>query len=438
MKTDWINSKPVFYNTKTLKTSDNMLSVWDGGFDNEGLYDFLTFGYQVFEQTALKDVKKLRHSSEIKDGKIIEYPDPIEKYIGKVSSVDESLSTLETHILRFELSHKSKMAILLSGGYDSRFLAHFIKHKWYLDAYTCDVSIGNKYSAEMIRAKEVCKRLGIRHYALDVKNYYSGSKEVFDNFGLEVNAGAAIALEMPRLLNHNGIILHGSVGDWWRTQKVKINPPKDYLDFSSLFFTHGVSIPKEFIKVKTNHENKQQEYETNIKRLREDELFRIVYSRRGRIGVASMGMRGIEKYSKAYTPFYDIDVAMSQLNLPTKDRWGSWAKDYFKKVGLDVDDIRYSHDWNQDLRVAYNSLDSSLDVKKLSSIVDKNRLEWINAQLSRIKKLPVPMIGKTSNALHHIGAGRYFDYGYKILINNKDIIKALGEWNILKVVEYAI
>jgi hypothetical protein len=241
---------------------------------------------------------------------------------------------------------------------------------------------------------------------------------------------------MPKLLNHNGVVLHGSVGDWWRTQKVKINPPKDYLDFQSLFFTHGVSIPKEFIKIKTNHENKQQEYEKNIKRLREDELFRIIYSRRGRIGVASMGVRGIEKYSKAYTPFYDIDVAMSQLNLPEKDRWGSWAKDYFKKVGLDVDNVRSSKDWGQDLRAAHYSLDSLLDVKLLSNIVDKNRLDWINKQVSKIKQLPVPLIGKTSNALFNIGIGRYFDYGYKILIKNKDLMKALAEWSVLKPVEY--
>jgi len=103
MKTDWINSKPIFYNTKTLETSDNMLKVWQGGFDNEGLYDFLTFGYQVFEQTALKNVKKLRHSSEIINGLILNSPDPIEKYIGRESSVDEALDTLETHILIFLL-----------------------------------------------------------------------------------------------------------------------------------------------------------------------------------------------------------------------------------------------------------------------------------------------------------------------------------------------
>jgi hypothetical protein len=149
-------------------------------------------------------------------------------------------------------------------------------------------------------------------------------------------------------------------------------------------------------------------------------------------------MRIIEKYFKAYTPYYDIDVAMSQLNLPEKDRWGSWAKDYFKKVGLDVDNIRASRDWGQDLRVAYHSLSMSdlLNPKNFRGIVDENRINWINNQLARIKKIPVPLIGKTSNVLFHLGIGRYFDYAYKILIRNKDIMKALGEWNVLKPIEY--
>jgi hypothetical protein len=129
---------------------------------------------------------------------------------------------------------------------------------------------------------------------------------------------------------------------------------------------------------------------------------------------------------------------MSQLNLPVKDRWGSWASDYFKKVGLDVDNTRRSHDWAGDLRVAYHSLDCLLEPKYFDGIVDKNRVEWINSQLSRIKKLPIPAIGKTSNLLFKMGLGRYFDYGYKILIRNKHIMKALGEWSVLRPIQHFI
>lgn len=443
MKTDWINSEPVFYNTKTGKASKNMLDVMDTyEFDNEGLYDYLNFGYQAFEQSAIKNVRKLPHSSEtIGDGHFWRYSDPIDKYIGKTSSVDEAIETLGNHVRNFEKSNNEKLLLLLSGGYDSRFLAHFIQDKSRLTAFTCDISIGNKNSHEVMRAKEVCKRLGIKWGFLNIDNYFHRffTGLVFENFGIEVNSGAGITFEMiHKIYNLDGMVLHGSVGDWWRVQKVKINPPKDHLDFGSLFFNHGTGIPQEFIKIKTNHENKQLEFEQNIKRLREDELFRIVYARRGRIGCSSLGMRIIEKYFKAYTPYYDIDVAMSQLNLPEKDRWGSWAKDYFKKVGLDVDNIRASRDWGQDLRVAYHSLSMSdlLNPKNFRGIVDENRINWINNQLARIKKIPVPLIGKTSNVLFHLGIGRYFDYAYKILIRNKDIMKALGEWNVLKPIEY--
>ncbi|MDD3608051.1 MAG: hypothetical protein PHQ20_04680, partial [Candidatus Moranbacteria bacterium] len=89
-KTDWLASRPVFYNEKTLKISYNINDVIDYKnleFHSEGFNNFLDFGYSVFGQTPIKNVKFLRHSSEIfvKNGKlkIAKHPDPVIKWFEK-------------------------------------------------------------------------------------------------------------------------------------------------------------------------------------------------------------------------------------------------------------------------------------------------------------------------------------------------------------------
>ena len=64
-ETDWLNTKPVFYNEKTKKVSYNINDVIDYAnleFDPEGLGNYLDFGYSVLGHTPVKGVKFLRWS----------------------------------------------------------------------------------------------------------------------------------------------------------------------------------------------------------------------------------------------------------------------------------------------------------------------------------------------------------------------------------------
>lgn len=68
-QTDWLGSKPVFYNEKTKKISYDIEEVIDYSnleFHTEGLRNYLKFGYSVWEQTPIKHVKFLRYASEIR------------------------------------------------------------------------------------------------------------------------------------------------------------------------------------------------------------------------------------------------------------------------------------------------------------------------------------------------------------------------------------
>ena len=86
-ETDWLASEPIFYNLKTSKASKKINEIIpldkDFNFHFEGLYNYLDYGYSVFGQTPIEDVKFLLPASQLilaNDGKLSvkNVPDPIE------------------------------------------------------------------------------------------------------------------------------------------------------------------------------------------------------------------------------------------------------------------------------------------------------------------------------------------------------------------------
>ena len=473
--TDWINSDPIFYNEKTREVSRNLLDVVDWrnfAFDPEGLYNYLFFGYQVFEQTPVKNVKMLRFSSRLiraVDGEgreslqIHEDPDPIDAFSGRKSSAEEAIEKLQNHIGAFEHRLKKedprRFILPLSGGFDSRFLAAMIEDKSRIDAFTYDISLSGNSSFELLKAKEICRRLGIRWQQVFLDRFWEKSylHRNFRAFSLEMPIHACYHMEMYDFIEHNygknNIVLSGSVGDWWRTHKANFNVPKDHLNFDALFFNHGISIPREFIKVHTNHEIKRDRFEKNIHRLKDDEIFRLIFARRGRMGLATYIFRTAKQYFDTYTPFYDIDVAMAQLNLPSSQKSSQkWVYDYFRKTGLSLEEFGntenfMSYDCSLDIQVAH-SLSSSdfLHQNLLGAFIDEKRITWINQELSRIRRLPCQQLRRLSqfffsldndfgNIFRRSIFGRGFDLFYLKFFRTPVSMKAISEWTVLKPIE---
>ena len=129
-QSDWINSHPIFYNTKNLKVSTNINNVIEWGnfeFDNEGLHNYLKTGYLIFDKTVFKDVYRLPPNSQInivinngvRSFIITNYDDPVLKHLDGESTSEECLHKLETHINNFEICFSDKRYLLpLSGGHE--------------------------------------------------------------------------------------------------------------------------------------------------------------------------------------------------------------------------------------------------------------------------------------------------------------------------------
>lgn len=470
-QTDWLNSMPVYYNTKTHRVALNMNDVVDWTnfeFDPEGLYNYLRYGYQILEQTPIKHVKFLRHSSKLTlylDDKAnpryqIEHSeDPIDAIEKKTTDVSTVTNLLQSRIRKFEedsQAHNKRFLLPLSGGYDSRLLALFINEKQRIDAFTYDISLNGRFCFETVWAQEVCKRLGIRWNLLHLTDYFQDKfvEKNFDLFCLEMPIHACYHMEMYEQIKsshlNDYIVLSGSVGDWWNAFKVPINPPRNPLDFDGMFFNHGISIPTEFIQIKTSHEVKTEFFEKNASRLSRDDIYRIVTARRGRMGLATYIYRTANQYFETFTPYYDFEIAIAQLLLPEDQKHDrSWIKALLAKNNLDVESMpRQTISYNniQDAIAMSNALtkDIGLDPKHFRGLVSEDRVSWINSQISTLKGLPISVLRQISLWLYSQGLfndlrlSNRFESGVSTLWNLGIVNKAIAEWTVLKPLELAM
>lgn len=465
-QTNWLASKAVFYNTITGEVSYKMLDVIDwNNFDwnLEGLKNYLQFGYCVCNATPIKNVFILRYSSVLtqkifpKGKKTVEIsflPDPALTKIDKKSTVDDVIQAISAHINNFEQNRNlaKRLLLPLSGGYDSRFLASLIKDKSSIDAFTYPlVKTGD--CIELARAKEVAKRLNLNHHTIKLENFNNNEwcLKAFNEYGLQMSLHAMYHMEFYENIKKNFgnryIVVSGSVGDWYSGEKLKLKIPQSPSEFQNLFFNHGISIPQNFIKL-NNKDNILEEYfENNIADIKSNRIFLRLAMMRNRINLAGFITSSAELYYDTYTPYYDIDVAFSQLNIPcslSDNR--QWQADYFKSINLDVENdqhIKFKPLNRFDPIVFQKSFDIQtmlLDINQLKYFVAEERLDWINKQLIWLKNTSLLNL---EDLIYTLIPTKLFNeilhrIGNKIINVKKinDAVKAFNEWTVLKPLEY--
>jgi hypothetical protein len=167
-------------------------------------------------------------------------------------------------------------------------------------------------------------------------------------------------------------------------------------------------------------------------------------------------VRVAERYSSTFTPFYDFDVALSQLCLPPSEREGrKWQKDYFKVAGILLDDskngdISVSSDNSQDFQAAVMAIKNGclleLDDTLFSEIVDPLRISWINSTLRSLHQVPLADLRKLASLIYAIepmqanvaGAGRSFDIAFQHAYSVDNSHAAIREWMVLAPLQLAI
>ena len=445
-ETDWLASSPVFYNEKTGRASHNINEVIDYTnleLDPEGLNDFLDFGYSVLEQTPVKHVRLLRHSSRLfrddSGGFAVEYlDDPVDDRLERASTVKDVFSLLQSKIRAWENSCIGEIIIPTSGGYDSRLLNLMVEDKSRIRSFSFGLSKRQNHSYEVAYAKKVSEILGIRWEQIPLGDYHLYLDDWDRIFGVSTHAHGMYHIEFygkikPKVAGGNPF-LSGIIGDAW-AGSVHIPTIESPQDIPFLGYSHGMNADSTMSRLKAEGASRRRYFVTHRERLRNCR-FRIVEAMRFKMVLLSYLMTVPLSFGfRPWSPFLDIDVAMAMLNLPPEDRGDrAWQKILFHRHGLDVENMGLRADGSNVLnfealrRHSLQPLDSSL----LREVVEPSYLEWINRNLheSWLQTMGEALfdIRKLGGAMRRLGFQRHRD----------SVSKAYCAYLVLKPIENVI
>jgi hypothetical protein len=397
-ESDWLSSSPVFFDLKS-RQSDNSFNVVlksqeSISLDLDALYDYLEFGYSVFERTPVRNISFLRHSSRlINDNNgalsVVYLNDPFDQYCDYRLSESDVIELIRSRVQSWEASLPADQEIVLplSGGYDSRILLWCLKNTDRVRAYTYGISSNQSESFEVIRAKLLAKKFNIRWRHIELGKFNQFIPDWINLYGASTHAHGMYHYEFYSAirseLSGTPALLSGIVGDAW-AGSIPYREINSVSDLVKLGYSHGMTADKTKLRIVPNHEARQSFWETNSDRLKLHS-FQTVTTIRLKIILLNYLISLPKHFSfDSWSPFLDIEVAMSMLNLPSHRRSGRlWQRDFFKKVGLDLESSvkNYSSENSLDYQSLNNICLSPLNISVLSHVFDPKYLAWINSKI---------------------------------------------------------
>ena len=428
-QTDWLASRPVFYDEVKNLVSSNINDVLPGqgleplAISREGLYNFLDYGYSVFGQTAIESVRLMPpHARIVNSGvrdqriQLVEDADPVEKWLNYRLSESDVIELIRERVQAWEASLPSNQEIVLplSGGFDSRLLLWCVRDKSRIHAFTYGISNKQEQSSEVVNARWLSEKYRLRWSWIPLQSFHNHFDIWHAHFGISTHAHGMYQIEFYSKicaeLPGKHAVLSGIIGDAWAgsIQTKEFNSAED---LCQLGHTHGMRLdPSKLLRYKRSTELRDKFFLNNREQLK-DPRFQVVASMRFKTTLLSYLLE-VPRWFKldAWSPFLDIDIAMSMLNLPSHRRKNrQWQTDFFSKIGLSCENIERKKQYSNSLD--YQGL-QAIPVPQLcsnwdESIFDSNHILWINKNIrtsrftdARTALLDTPKLG---GALRRMG-----------------------------------
>ncbi len=393
-ETDWLGTIPVFYNARTKRASYILNDVVDFSnleFDAEGLNNYLDYGYCVFELTPFKDVRFLRFSSRITldEGKSlsIQYlDDPVRARRLSACSEDVVWELFRSKVADWERSVSGEIVVPTSAGFDSRLLDFFLQDRSRIRAFTYGVTRRQIDCQEPVYARRLCEILGISWEQILLGDFFAPAylRRWLDRFGASTHAHGMYHIEFYNhirdVLGPDRPLLSGIFGDIWagNFSPVSVAGPED---LRRLSYSHGMNAQASQSLLKGNHEARDSFWEAH-KELLQDNTLQPLWLIRLKIMLIGYLTR-VPAYLgfKPWSPFLDIDLALSMLSLPEERRKGrQWQVDFFARNGIDLESmgLRCSSRNQQDGDALKRNPLQPLRIDLLRQIIKPAYLEWIN------------------------------------------------------------
>lgn len=437
-ETDWMASKPVFYNKKTNWISYNINDVIDWKnleFSSEGLRNYLEFGYSVFGHTPIRDVCFLPPCSLVEVGEegklsVLQKEDSAQKYMGIRRSGKDVLELLESRIRDWEKGlNNSDIIIPTSGGFDSRLLNLMIFDKSRIKSFTYGISLRQKDSYEAICASKLSEILHTDWEQIPIgKRTHCYINNWLALYGPSVHAHGMYQMEFYHQIRRiigagRQPVLSGVIGDLWSGNVRSKKVPASVDDVGELGLAHGISVNPARSLLQGDSGIKEEWFESN-KYLLKDEEQRILSIGRFKIILLSYLMEVPKKLGfQTWSPFLEEDIALSMLNMDWSEKGNRrWQQNYFRlhKVNLEDMNLKCSHQNVLDMYALYCKPLFPLNIALLREIIDPELVECINRILSTVR---------LTRPFFYLGGFKYY---------NTKVLRAYSAYMVLKPLEYVL
>ena len=439
IENDWLGSIPVFYNTKDLiiSTIPN-LCLKDNLFDEEGLVNFLEFGYSVFERTPFKNVEFLRYySTLIIEGSTIKVEfkdDPVlnPELFNKQSTSKEAIDIIQEYITDVEQKVEGDIIIPTSGGYDSRLLNWGVNDKSRIRSFTYGLSKNQNESHEVVFARKISKILNIKWKQIELSNYNNYINHWHKMFGFSTHLHGMYHLEFYKKItslkdfSNRSTLLSGIIGDLWAGSLKKIDILSEK-DVNKLGYSHSITLDNSFLKRKLKNSIKKKYFKKN-KELINNPLIQVVSTIRLKMILLSY-LTSVPEYFgiPVWTPFLNFNIATTMLRLPMEEREGrEWQRKFFKSESLDIENmnLKFSviNSLNQHAANKFNFEPIKSDTFK--NMLNIRKIEKLNKNINNQNMFWEFLLTrfKLRSILRKIGINKI---GYLGSLSNYHILKAI-------------
>lgn len=400
IENDWLGSIPVFYNKKELIVSTiPNLCLKNNIIDKEGLLNYFSFGYSVFEHTPFEDVKFLRYFSKLiidKKINIERKEDPILKdgLFDTISTPSEAIDSIKKYITSVEKNTAGNILLPTSGGLDSRLLNWGITEKSRIRSYTYGISKNQSKSSEVVYAEKLSKLLDTKWDQIELSHFNDYIDDWFNLFGFSTHLHGMYQIEFYKNIlsrfnfDKNTTLLSGIFGDVWAGSVGELNISSSS-DIYKLGFTHELNLNKNYLINNETNEIIRKYFDENKTSLQSHQ-FQVVSTIRIKLILISYLLK-IPEYCgiASWTPFLNFEVATTMLRLPADLKTNRfWQKIFFSNVGLDLENMHLSKSKSNSLNFEMSKKFKfePIEEKCFTGIIKLNKISILNSKLNHLKK----------------------------------------------------
>ena len=391
-ETDWVGSRPVYYNVHTGSASHNIndvIAFADVELDAAGANAYLAAGYSVFQRTPIRDVRFMPPSARLwrDDGgklRIEEVPIDLDTHLAERHTEDEAMDLLRARVQAAESAAEGDIVIPTSGGYDSRLLNLMIADPSRVRSFSFGATPRQWDSGEVARARALSEMLGTHWERIHLGPFHSHLDEWDRAFGPAVHAHGMYQMEFYRQVRARSaggeLLLSGLCGEWFQGDDDNADPtPASPADAELLIYNAGMHADPSASVLPHRGALLEEYFEAHRDTLRSRHR-RVIEAVRFRMMLTHYLLRVPALYGfRTTAPFLDIDVATAMLTLPDgRRRERLWVTEYLSGRGALFESVTgeslYWLYWPVMRQQPLAPLDSGL----LAEIVRPDYVRWIN------------------------------------------------------------